>query len=67
MKDFDGNGREGGAGREVYCLQYVDFAAGGILGGHQLTGQSSAIQKKTSLSMEISKHAPIPEKKSVFL
>ena len=61
MRDSDNNGREGGAGREVYCLQKVGFAGGGILGGHQSTEQSSAIRKKTSLNMEISKHAPIPE------
>ena len=67
MKDFDGNMREGGGGRgeEVFgnCLQEAaaGFAGTGISEGHQSTGRWSAIQRKTSLNVSISKPAPIPK------
>ena len=70
VEDFDGNrmevGVEVGAGTEEFfadSLQKEAFAGNGILEGHRSTGQWSAIQRKTFLSLQISKHASIPKKK----
>ena len=57
---------EVGAGTEKFfgdSLQKDAFAGDGILEGHQSTGQWSAIQRKTFLSLQISKHASIPKNK----
>ena len=55
----------GGREEEVFgdSLQKAGFAGGGISEGPQSTGQWSAIQRKTFLNVQISKHAPIPEKR----
>ena len=54
----------GGREEEVFgdSLQKAGFAGGGISEGRQSTGQWSAIQKKTFLNVQISKHASIPGK-----
>ena len=72
-EDFEGSrmevgvevGVEVGAGTEEFfgdSLQKDAFAGDGILEGHQSTGQWSAIQRKTFLNVQISKHASIPGK-----
>ena len=69
-EDFEGSRMEvvveAGAGTEEFfgdSLQKDAFAGDGILEGHQSTGQWSAIQRKTFLSLRISKHASIPKNK----
>ena len=57
---------EVGAGTEKFfgdSLQKDAFAGDGISEGHRSTGQWSAIQRKTFLNVQISKHASIPKDK----
>ena len=66
-EDFEGSRMEVavevGAGTEEFfadSLQKDAFSGNGISEGHRSTGQWSAIQRKTFLNVQISKHASIP-------